>query len=90
LRYGAVAALLAVAGCGDGGGGGDRQADDERPGLAVERTIELEPGTEPAALVAFGDSGLLVGERRTGRVRLVTGTGDVEPEPVARVAVFSG
>jgi glucose/arabinose dehydrogenase len=96
LRYGAIAALLAVAGCGDGGDrgdggdGGDRRADDEPSGLPVERTIELEPGTEPAALAALGDRGFLVGERRTGRVRLVTGTGDLDPEPVARVAVISG
>lgn len=91
MRYGAVAAALAVAACGGGDdAAGDPDADDERPGLAVERTIELEPGADPAALATFDDRGLLVGERRTGRVRQVTGTGNLAPEPVARVAVVSG
>jgi hypothetical protein len=73
-------ATLAVAGCGGGG-----SPDDVR--LSVETSVRFEPGTEPAALAPLPDGGLVVGERRTGRVRVLSADGNLEPEALARVAV---
>ncbi len=74
---------LTVASCGDGG---DRRSNGASV-LRVEATVQFQPGTEPVALAPRDDGGLLVGERRTGRVRRVTAAGDLEPQPVAEVSV---
>lgn len=53
--------------------------------MRVEATVAFQPGSEPAALAPLGDGGFVVGERRTGRVRIVTADGELEAEPLARV-----
>ena len=88
-----IAVTTAVGACGgDDSGTDDSGADDSGGGLGfeVEATVEFDAGAEPVALAALADGGLVVGERRTGRVRMVTRQGDLVAEPVARVAVVAG
>lgn len=81
LGLGAAVVLIAAA-C-----GGDDSEESPATGaeLDVERTIELEPGGEPVALAVDEDGNLVVGERLTGRVRVVA-DGELA-EPIAEVAV---
>jgi hypothetical protein len=83
-----VPVVLLIAAC--GGDDGDGPPDGAAPDLSVEATVGFERGAEPAALAALPDGRLVVGERRTGRVLVVSAGGepDGEPaaEPVAEVA----
>jgi hypothetical protein len=77
-----VVLAIAIAGC---GGDDDTQAPYT---LAVETTVDFDPGTEPVALAPLDGGDLLVGERRTGVVRTVSTRGELS-EPVARLDVVA-
>jgi hypothetical protein len=70
-------AVLSAAGCEDG-------AATPSGRTTVERTIVLH---EPTALVAEPSGGLLVAERRLGRIRRIFADGALDTEPVATVDV---
>jgi hypothetical protein len=80
---GAVVVLaIAIVGCG---------GDDDTQGrytLAVETTVDFDPGAEPVALATSDRGDLLVGERRTGVVRTVSPGGELS-EPIARLDVVA-
>jgi hypothetical protein len=80
LRTLVVLVTIGVAGCGDD--------DDTAPRLelAVETTVEFDPGAEPVALASLDGGDLLVGERRTGVIRVINPQGDLS-EPIAQVDV---
>ncbi len=71
-----VAFVVTNAGC------GGESAEQERADV-----IEFSAGAAPAALVPLPDGTLLVGERATGRVRVVDDDGRLRPDPLAEVDV---
>jgi hypothetical protein len=74
--------LVGLAACG-------RADPDPEVAFETEATIRFDAGAEPVALAARRDGSVLVGERRTGRIREITRDGELLPEPVAQVAVTS-
>lgn len=65
---------------------GDDDDTAPRLELAVEATVEFDPGVEPVALASLDGGDLLVGERRTGVIRVISPQGDLS-EPIAQVDV---